>query len=242
MWSKFKNAFLTDIKTISLNYRILIVPAILFLIIIFLPVCIHVPSHSEYMKYGLKPDKYYTLVSITLIALIPVLTGIVFGKIMSEEVQPANIGGSGTMPENRHDALYMRIFASMVLSFILIILSIWHIKPVTMQGWLRTLFAEMLLSIQSPLVLLFIVAARGEKTGRSVLSWLYWIFLMALPAGLLVHHPWNYFAFFSPFYWIAWAWMIRSAVQGLICGSISVILTSITLFILLKYLMKRHST
>ncbi len=241
MWSRFKNAFSADIKSISLNYRILIVPSVLFLIIILLPLCIHAPSHSEYMKYGLQPDKYYTLVSITLIALIPVLTGIVFGKIISEEVQPADTGGSDAMPETQHDALYVRVFASVVISFILITLSVWHIEPVPMQGWLRTLFAEMLLSIQSPFVLLFIFAAESKKAVRSVLTWLYWIFLIALPAGLLVHHPWNCFAFFSQFYWIAWAWMIRSPVQGLICGSISVILTSIILIILLKYFTGRHS-
>ncbi len=197
--------------------------------------------YYDYQSYNVQPAKYYMLFSITLIALIPVLIGIVFGKIMSDKVRQKEINVAASFPRDVLYFLLKRIIASYIFSFILIILCIWLLKPVPTQGWLRTLYAAILFSVQSPFVLLFIYTTRDKKIAGISLSAFYWIFLIVLPLGLMVHHPWNYFAFFSQFYWIAWAWMIRLPLQSLICGSISLILTSITLSILLKYLKKRHS-
>jgi hypothetical protein len=241
MLIKFKNLILADIKTIFLNYRFLISVAVLFLFIFLLPVCFASVSHSAYIKSGVQPDKFYTLGSITLVALIPVLTGIIFGKIMSDRVKPKDIVSGGPTSGDDNSALLIRIVASLVYSFFLILISIWFIKPVPSQGWLRTLYAAMLLSFQAPFVLLFIYASGEKKFFGISLSRYFWIFLILLPIGLMVHHPWNYFAFFSQFYWIAWAWMIRSPGQCLICGLISVFLTTIIMFIMLKYSVRRHS-
>jgi hypothetical protein len=188
-----------------------------------------------------QPAKYYTLISITLVALIPVLTGIAYGKLMPDKT---SLTGISVPKENKgkiQDSTYIRIFTSLVISLILILLSIWLINPVPSQGWLRTLYAAMLLSVHAPFILLLVGGTGNKKIAGLGLSKLYWIFLLALPLGLLVHHPWNYFAFFSPFYWIAWAWMINPAVESVLCGSIAVILSSVFLFILLKYYLTKRS-
>jgi hypothetical protein len=228
-------------KFISLNYRTLIAMFVLIVVIILLPVCFPSVSHSVYLKTGVQPAKYYTLISVTIVSLIPLLTGIAYGRLMTGETLSATIKRSDEVAGNVPDSTYVRIFTSLLLSFILIILSIWLIKPVPSQGWLRTLYAAGLLSVQAPFVLILIGRSAGNKITGPGLIIFYWIFLIALPLGLLVHHPWNYFAFLSPFYWIAWAWMIKPPLEAIICGSIAVILSSVFLFLLLRYYPRRHS-
>jgi hypothetical protein len=241
MWGNFKSTILEDIKSISLNYRLLIAMCILIVIIILMPVCFPAVSHSIYLKTGVQPAKYYTLISVTLVSLIPVLTGIAYGRIITDKTPLTTIKGSDDVTRYVTDSTYIRIFSSLVISFILIMLSIWLIKPVPSQGWLRTLYAAGLLSLHAPFVFLLIGSQADKGIPMPGLIKFCWIFLLALPLGLLVHHPWNYFAFFSPFYWIAWAWMIKPPLESVLCGSIAVILSIVFLFILLKFYQRRHS-
>jgi hypothetical protein len=242
MLSKFISTLLADLKTISHNYRILVPLCIIILINILIPFCIHVVTHHEYLYHGTQPEKYYTLISITLVSIIPVLIGTGYGKILTDETNAAIIKGSKEVRGNVPDSTYIRIITSLVISFILIVISIWLVKPVPSQGWLRTLYAVMLFSLQTPFIFLPIGSMGDKKTAGPVLIRLYLIFLVVLPLGLLVHHPWNYFAFFSPFYWIAWAWMIKPPFESVICGSIAVFISSAFLFLLLKYYLHRHSS
>jgi membrane-associated HD superfamily phosphohydrolase len=239
MWGNLKSTILEDLKLISLNYRLLIALASLFVIIILLPLFFPAVSHSVYLNTGLQPAKYYTLISITIVSLIPVLTGIAYGRIVTGKTPLTTIKDSDGITRYVTDSTYIRIFISLVISFIVIIISIWLIKPVPSQGWLRTLYAAGLLSVQTPFVFL-LMGSQADKAipGMGILKF-YWIFLLALPLGLLVHHPWNYFAFFSPFYWIAWAWMIKPPVESVLCGSIAVILSIVFLFLLQKYYHRR---
>jgi len=172
--------------------------------------------------------------------LIPVIIGIIYGKVISDETKTKTKNDPDNDVRKVPDSTYFRIFSSAIISLLLIILIIWLIKPVPSQGWLRTLYAAILLSIQTPFVLL--LTRRGfKKIAGSGLKSFYMLILIALPLGLLVHHPWNYFAFFSPFYWIAWAWMIGPQTEAVICGSIAMISSSAILFVMLKYILPRHS-
>lgn len=241
MWSRLKSTFFADIKTIFLNHRLLIAFSILVLIVILMPVCFPVVSHSLFLETGIHPAKFYTLVSFTVLTLIPVVVGIAYGRVISDETLMTVISSSEIAGQKVPDSTYFRIFISLVLSFLLIILSTYLMKPVPSQGWLRTLYGVLLLSVQTPFVLLLIGKTGARKIAGTGISKFYLLFLIALPLGLLVHHPWNCLAFFSPFYWIAWAWMIRLPAEAVICGSIAVILSSVILFVLLKYFLRRHS-
>jgi hypothetical protein len=72
----------------------------------------------------------------------------------------------------------------------------------------------------------------GKRRKRFVFSGFYWILLIVVPLGLLLHHPWNYFTFFSPFYWISWAWVIPLPTDSFIYGAIAIVLTSVAIIIL----------
>jgi hypothetical protein len=110
------------------------------------------------------------------------------------------------------------------------------------EGWLRTIFVSLLMSFQAPLLLLFVSSLSGNRNKGLALSGLSVIFLASIPFGLLVHHPWNYFAFFSPFYWISWAWVTSVPIESLLYGAISMILTFCCIFILFWYLERRYSS
>jgi hypothetical protein len=103
------------------------------------------------------------------------------------------------------------------------------------------MFAAFLLSIQSPFVFMFISAFTENRNSGSAISRLYWIFLIAAPLGLLLHHPWNYFVFFSPLYWVAWAWIVHSPLDSLIYGSIAVILTSGAMIVFIHHFLRKHT-
>jgi membrane-associated HD superfamily phosphohydrolase len=234
MFSKLKSAITGDMKIISSNYRPFIPVAILLLVIFILPAFFPVLSRSAYTYYGMHPDKYYTLISVTLVSLIPMLCGIAFGTSLYRKESLIGIEDSERSADGPGLSVFIRMFVVLFFSLLLIMLSILIIKPVPAQGWLRTIYAAILLSFQAPAGFLFPRIKDLKRTAGVALSGLYWLFLIALPIGLLLHHPWNRVACFSPFYWVAWAWMLKSPAGAVIYGSVAVILTSIVLLILLR--------
>ena len=234
MSGKLLNAITGDLKIISSNFRPFIPVAVLLLVIFLLPAFCPVISHSEYLKHRIEPDKYFTLVSITLVSMVPMLLGLAFGKALFRKERLVKGPYMEESQGETSGSLYIRIFTLLIISFILIIISILIVKPVPSQGWLRTLYAAILLSIQALAGLLYPGIRDLKKNALIVMSVLYWLFLAALPVGLLLHHPWNRAAFLSPFYWTAWAWIIPSPVESLVCGTITVILSAIIIFILFR--------
>ena len=239
MISKFKSVFITDLKLISGNHRLIFASVILFILIIFLTFYFPVISHFIFNQYGFRLDEYYPLFSITLIGVIPVLIGTRYGMLFCTDQGNDLWTKSNEITAQSRNLLLMRVISTVVLSFLMIVLSVLLIKPVPAQGWLRTIYAIGLLSIQSPLG--FVVISEGRKTGRLIFSWLSWIILIAMPLGLLFHHPWNYLAFLSPFYWIAWAWIIQSPTESLIYGLIALALTFAGAFLFFREFLKKRS-
>jgi hypothetical protein len=241
MYSKLKSAITGDLKIISSNYRPFIPVTILLLVIFLLSPFLPVHSHSSYLKYGVQPDKYFSLISITLVSMVPMLCGLAYGSSLSLKGKPVKTADSQKSPGGIKSSVYIRIFTLLLISFILIIISILIIKPVPAQGWLRTLYAAILLSFQAPAGFLYTGIKDLKRITGITLSVLYWLFIIALPVGLLLHHPWNHIVFFSPFYWTAWAWIIPSPVESLVCGTIAVILSAVMIIILFRARIKSSS-
>jgi hypothetical protein len=239
MFSKLKSAINEDMKIISSNYRFYIPITILFLVIFLLPAFFPVHSHSAYLKSGVQPEKYITLISITLVSLVPMLCGLTYGNVLLYKEVLAKTADQKESFGVTKKIVYIRIFRLLLISFILINLSILIIKPVPAQGWLRTLYAAILLSFQAPAGFLYTGIQDLRRIAGITFSVLYWLFIIALPVGLLLHHPWNRVACFSPYYWVAWAWMLKSPAGSIIYGSVAVILTSIVSVMLLKLFLRR---
>jgi len=146
---------------------------------------------------------------------------------------------SGTLPEKR-TFLNMEIVMPAFFSFIFVLAVIILTNPVPTEGWLRTTYISVLLASQSSFIFLLVVSLTGEKISGRTLSILSLIFLATVPFGLLLHHPWTYIAFFSPFYWISWAWVTDSLIESLLYGAISMVITSGCIVWLLIRYFKKH--
>lgn len=158
------------------------------------------------------------------------LYGMVYAFVLLYDVKSAVVRSS----------LFPRIVMTMSLSFILILISVLITNPVPSEGWLRTVFVIFLLTIQAPFVFLLIGSLADNRNEGLALSAIYGIFLITVPLGMVLHHPWNYLAFFSPLYWIGWTWIEYSAVESLEYGIIAIIITSGTVFILARHFLKNH--
>lgn len=241
MWNRLKNTFVPDIKTILHKRTFLVRIFILFIIILSLKFIFPLFSDFIYSKTGLLPNSYYSLAAIIIVSIIPILMGIGYINILKGEKDPHVIHIQEDTPEGRTKFLLLRMVIPAFFSFVLVMIVIILANPVPTEGWLRTLFVAFLFSIQSLFVFLFISVLSGNKNSGLNLSWLYVLFLIALPLGLLLHHPWNYFTFFSPLYWIACTWIVRSPFESLIYGSIALIMTSGAVIVLIRQFLRKYS-
>src|SRR5659263_646782 len=91
-----------------------------------------------------------------------------------------------------------------------------------------------------PICFFLICSLAENRTEGLSLSKIYAIFLITVPLGLLLHHPWNYLAFFSPLYWIGWTWIESSALESLEFGIIAIFITSGAIFIFFRHFLKKH--
>jgi fluoroquinolone transport system permease protein len=208
------------------------------LIIIILKLFFPVFSDIVYSKSGFHIKEYYPVIAITLVCLIPYLNGMIYLHILRHGNGYLSSDRKAT-PDRSDSFLLIRMFFIVFQSFVFILLTILLINPVSSEGWLRNLFAACLLSFQAPFICLMIRTLVLKKMKQIPVFIVSIIFLIAVPFGLLVHHPWNYLVFFSPFYWVAWAWIIRIPAEGFIYGAISVIITSVALTVFLSSLLRK---
>ncbi|MCX6254553.1 MAG: hypothetical protein NTV31_08775 [Bacteroidia bacterium] len=241
MWSSFRDSFKADIKFVAHHPMLLLAILAPFIVIFFLQFIFPLLSGFIFLKTGFLLEKYCSIVAISMVSGIPMLPGIVYAFILLDESGLQILQAKPVTPADKKNLLYMRMIVSAFLSFIIVLFSIILTNPVPTEGWLRTVFVSFLLSIQSSFVFLFIVSLAGNRVEGSALTMLYCIFLVAVPLGLLLHHPWNYFVFFSPLYWIAWAWVTSVPAESLIYGAISMIITFGCILIFFHHFLKKHT-
>jgi hypothetical protein len=241
MSRSFSKCIFDDIRFVVCNLVLLIAVILPFLVILILKFALLPFSSFILSETGFHLEAYYTIIAITLTSSIPLLYGSVYAFILLDENdKQIRLIISLTREEKKH-LLYLRSLISFFISFITIWLVIVITDPVPEEGWLRTIFVSLLMAFEAPLLLLFVSSFSGSKIKGLALSGLSVIFLAAVPFGLLVHHPWNYFAFFSPFYWISWAWVTSVPIESLLYGAISMIITFCCIFILFRHLVRIYS-
>lgn len=235
MWRSLKSY----LKLLKLT-RIFLGSFLAFLgILLVLKIIFPLSGQLTFSKTGFNVSSYYSVVAITLVCLVPCLIGILYAKEIRDEKDYQSSDHLASAAPNNF--LLIRIFSALFICFVFVLLTILLVKPVPTEGWLRNLYATCLISIQAPFVCMMISALMKKKIMRFYVFVLCSIFLITIPFGLLVHHPWNYFVFFSPLYWVAWTWIIRSPLESLLYGAISVIITSVAFIIFLRSLLNKNS-
>jgi hypothetical protein len=183
--------------------------------------------------------KYYSLTAITLISAIPFIYGHLFSFVQMKELQINGREVADFHLPAAKSVFISRIVISAVLSFVLVIPVIYITGAVSTEGWLRSIYAAFLLAISAPFIFIFSAGFARDRKSWKILSLISVIFLIALPSGLLLHHPWNYFIFFSPFYWIGWAWVIASPAESIVYGIISLAITTISGLVCLRHIFRK---
>jgi fluoroquinolone transport system permease protein len=234
------NSFKADIKFIKRDPMLLMAIVVPLLIILLLKLVFPLLSLFIFEKTGFQLDTYYTIVALTTLPVIPMLFGIVYAFILLDENDTHILQVISVTPAGKKNFLYMRMITPAFLSLILVFVSIVVTDPVSSEGWLRTIYISFIMSIQAPFVFLFIGSLAGNKVEGMALSKLYGVFLVAVPLGLILHHPWNYMAFFSPLYWISWAWVTPDPYESLIYGVISIVITIGAILIFFRHFLKKH--
>ncbi len=193
-----------------------------------------------YSKTGFQPGSYFSLAAITLIMIIPLITGMAYTDTLKNEDVVQVISNHENKGFHKIKYLIRKMIFPVFFSFIIVMIAVILARPVPAEGWLRTLFAGLLFSVQSSVVFLFEAGASGRRFHGVTSSWIYGLFVIVVPLGLLLHHPWNYFSFFSPLYWIACSWLVRSPYNSMIYGLIALILTSAAMLALLWHFMRKQ--
>ena len=190
------NSFKADIKFVARDPMLLVASLAPFFMILLLRLGFPLLSEFVFRKTGFQLDNYYTLIAITIVCVIPLLFGMIYAFMLLDESDLHILQVISVTPAGKMNFLYMRMMVPVFLSFILVWLSIILTNPVMTEGWLRTIYISILLAIQSAFVLLFIGSLARNKVEGFALSKFYGIFLAAVPLGMILHHPWNYLAFF----------------------------------------------
>jgi len=234
------NSFISDFKFIARDPLLLISSIAPILLILFLRLVFPILSDFIFLKTGFQLGNYYTIVAITIISVIPMLFGMVYAFILLDENDLHILQVISVTPAGKNNFLYMRMILPAFMSFIMVLVTIILTNPVPTEGWLRNIIITFLLSTQSTFSFLFIGSLAGNKVEGLALSKLYGIFLVAVPLGLILYRPWNYFAFFSPLYWISWAWVTPVPSESLIYGAISLIITTGGIALFFHHFLKKH--
>lgn len=212
------------------------------IIILFLRLAFPILSDVILNNTGIDISEYYSLLSITVIMVIPMLFGMVYAFILLDETDSHILQVIEVSPAGKKNFILMRAVMPLLMSLVMLLVSIVIVDAVPSEGWLRVIYVSILLSFQAPFVFLFIGTMADNKIEGFALSKLFGVFIIAVPLGLLLHHPWNYMAFYSPLYWIAWAWVIPDQLESLIYGMISFILTAVCIFFFLRRFLKKHAS
>jgi hypothetical protein len=235
MWNSIKSYLILLKLTRIIWGSFLTFLGILFVMKIIFPLI----GQVTFSKTGFQVSSYYSLIVITLVCLFPYLIGILYAKVIRRERGYQSPDHTASIANNNF--LLLRMLFAVFICFVFVLLTSILLKPVPTEGWLRNLFATCLISIQAPFVCMMICTLIKKKVNQFFIFVFCSIFLITILFGLLVHHPWNYFVFFSPLYWVAWAWVISSPLESLLYGTISLIITSVALIIFLRSLLRSNS-
>jgi len=221
--------FISDIRFIA--RRPLLLTALFSPVIISLFLLSLFPHISGLARYedAFSWSRYYSVIAVTLISAIPCIYGLLFSFIHLYKLPLADNNKNAISAGEPKWLLKSRIAAVTFLTFGIVLPVIFLTNPVDTEGWVRSIYAAFLLAIMAPFIFLFTACFGCNRKKWKLYSLISLTFLITVPTGLLVHHPWNYLEFFSPFYWLSWAWVIGLPAESLMYGSISLAIAVVSM-------------
>lgn len=228
---------ITDIRSFSgspVLFCVLLYPVFVILFLLFgYPPLSGLTASGDLNSFS----AYYSVTAITLIASIPVGYGLLFAFIHQKQSHLKGQKRTGAAGN-----IYIQMLIPASLSFLVVLPLIYLSDPVSTEGWLRSIYAAILLAVMASFIYLFTICISRNRENLKIPFFVSVILLITVPAGLLLHHPWNYFIFFSPFYWFSWSWVIASPAESSLYGIISLAITAAGMLILCRYIARKPDT
>ncbi len=160
---------------------------------------------------------YYTFIAVSLVFFVPWVNWLLTesnGTVAGNEEAANRRYGFLWLPGRYVSEIGLQagINIAGILPMILVT------NAVASEGWIRSFYITLLLGCSGPMVFSLlnrIMLLTGHR--RTILLFSV-IVPLSVPLGLVLHHPFNYLDFVSPFYWISWSWIVTPANESLFYG------------------------
>lgn len=179
------------------------------LLVLFAPVMIIlvakylVPLASRLIldRTGFELAAHYPLIMGFMVLLTPMMFGIITGFLILEERDQEIITYLSVTPLSRSGYVTYRLYAPMLVSFTVsyLFLAITGLTP--FKPW-PALVVALLVSLETPIMALFLAAFANNKVEGMALSKAFGVMFMAPFAAYLIPSGWQYIAGIFPTFWV----------------------------------------
>jgi len=186
-------------------------------------------------KWAIDINPYFMHSAVGLVTLIPMLFGIIYGFMMLDERDAGIITALSITPLGKSGYLQMRMIFPVIFSCLAIMIYCLTLNFSEQLTFVQLLILAIILSLNAPILLLFLGAFASNKVEGIAMSKGFGLFLMAILIDYIVPAPYDWLAGYSPLFWIERAYFSTGMNDYLIYTFVSLI-THLLLFI---WLLKR---
>jgi fluoroquinolone transport system permease protein len=177
-------------------------------------------------------SKFYFQTVVFFLPLIPMMFGMVYGFMLLDERDEGIITAISVTPFGKLGYLKLRMFLPTLISFIVIILFSVFLNVLEIISFWRLIVLSALLSLNAPIMLLFLGAFAGNKVEGMAISKGFGLLLAAIVIDFIVPSPYNWISVYSPLVWIEKAFFSQNINLFLLYGIIAAISHLFLLWIL----------
>ena len=219
-------------------------PILLFMIVmpLFMPIFgrFLIPFLFSFIPF-LEFYKYTDLLTVFLISATPLLTGFVTGFTILDEIDDNTISYISITPVKKTGYFFYKIFHLMILSFLYSIFTILFLGYISIP-FVNIIFLSLIISLQAPLVALFLAVFSNNKVEGMVFAKGLGFFFLAPILEFFIDNPFTKLLFFVPFYWqmIMVKYIIsKNNFYFFICFIIALVIHLFYLFLFIKKFEKK---
>lgn len=191
-------------------------------------------------RTGFQLAEHYSLIIGFMVLLTPMMFGIITGFLILEERDEEIITYLSVTPLSRSGYIAYRLTAPVLASFLVSFLFL-GITGLTPFKPLPAMMVALTVSLEAPIMALFLAAFANNKVEGMALSKAFGIMFLAPFAAYFIRSGWEYLAGIFPTFWITKSFLAIYRPQGNFWLFIAIGLASHTLFImmLLKRFLRR---
>lgn len=191
-------------------------------------------------EFAVDISPFYFHTGIILLMLIPMVFGMVYGFMLLDERDEGIITAISVTPFGRKGYLGLRMAMPMVFTFLsaIIFCLLLGLGGEHLDLW-QLLLLSAILTLNAPVLLLFLGAFAGNKVEGMAISKGFGILLSAVIVDFIVPVPWNFLGAFSPLFWLARAFMATQVEYFAIYAGVSLITHGALLMLLYRLFLRK---